>query len=828
MKRALETKELSLDKLKTQQRWTIHKNKRPLNPRDGKLCNKGGAYHRIKRESARIAYCVNYKTAQEALDKWGGEGIGVYAGLGQTGAYVWGIDLDDCFNDDGSLKAFAQKIVDRFNTYTEVSGSRKGLHLLGISEYPLLQFEDPATRERKTQGSRIFKDVPDGEGGTIHSVELYSEGHYIRLTEDIYGEPKPLRNISVMTISLLAHLDRQKYNRLQAEKEAKKDAVAKKKKAEKKASTGTNTNVSKTNTKNVSTDAILHTMAKWKDKRVNAVLKGSDAVPDGFPSGSEADAYLLFKLAAFTHNAQQIRDIMMATSRAKARRDKWEGGSYGGLDWLDNEIAKAIEAVPIKYRPKKKPTSGSSIIVTQRKSVERVPEGKLLARLNGGVDAATDEDCNQHALWIKSKIAPLVDHQRKKLLSALEEYDLESASVLIDGEIEELEAIATALEGKDHTGWIRAESRYRIAKKYKAFVTDRRWIARLLFRWLNVEIKQLLQLDKLNGTTLYRDIVLPELKRCIGGKEAVTPYGLRQKNTYPERQQHCLVSQPVHALTNPKNPDYKHLKRPNGVDFKVPQYPDLVLTMGMPEDAQLTAYDKAVADALYSIAKWNNTAYIPLVLLCQVVKGSKDARITAEDKERARLSLRKLNSVWVHYREGKRYIEGSFINTIVYGETVNGEEDTATVYLNGIQLGYEYSANKLNHVITYGTYYREVPGLKLTTENALIVQYMLNRILLQRRVSKGVLTDGNHGIWSRDYFKTATVKMRLHYKTIFEQTGVTLNDSNKTRREKKQAAIISKTIPEALMYWKQIGVIAGYEEQDEDGLEIEINYTTHK
>ncbi len=41
-----------------------------------------------------------------------------------------GVDLDDCFNKDGSLKGWAHDIFNRLNSYTEKSPSGKGLHIL--------------------------------------------------------------------------------------------------------------------------------------------------------------------------------------------------------------------------------------------------------------------------------------------------------------------------------------------------------------------------------------------------------------------------------------------------------------------------------------------------------------------------------------------------------------------------------------------------------------------------------------------------------------------------------------------------------------------------
>src|SRR3990167_2521585 len=50
---------------------------------------------------------------------------------------VVGIDLDKCFNFDDSLKDFAQDALLSFDSYTEVSPSGNGLHVLVKSDVPL-------------------------------------------------------------------------------------------------------------------------------------------------------------------------------------------------------------------------------------------------------------------------------------------------------------------------------------------------------------------------------------------------------------------------------------------------------------------------------------------------------------------------------------------------------------------------------------------------------------------------------------------------------------------------------------------------------------------
>lgn len=51
-------------------------------------------------------------------------------------AGVIGIDLDKCINDAGELSSTARQIVQMVNSYTEVSPSGKGLHILACGSIP--------------------------------------------------------------------------------------------------------------------------------------------------------------------------------------------------------------------------------------------------------------------------------------------------------------------------------------------------------------------------------------------------------------------------------------------------------------------------------------------------------------------------------------------------------------------------------------------------------------------------------------------------------------------------------------------------------------------
>jgi hypothetical protein len=77
-----------------------------------------------------------------ALEEWQGETTRPYLGGGVGFVLTaddpyFGVDLDGCVDPvTGSVEAWAREIVDSLNTYTEISQSGTGLHLLGEGDLP--------------------------------------------------------------------------------------------------------------------------------------------------------------------------------------------------------------------------------------------------------------------------------------------------------------------------------------------------------------------------------------------------------------------------------------------------------------------------------------------------------------------------------------------------------------------------------------------------------------------------------------------------------------------------------------------------------------------
>ena len=109
--------------LKTLSQWVGYTSKKiPMSPHTG-----------------AAAASNNPDTWGTAAEAWAAKKRNGWAGIGYVftiAAGVVGIDLDDCFTEDGRLNDTARQIVQMMNSYTERSPSGKGLHILACGSIP--------------------------------------------------------------------------------------------------------------------------------------------------------------------------------------------------------------------------------------------------------------------------------------------------------------------------------------------------------------------------------------------------------------------------------------------------------------------------------------------------------------------------------------------------------------------------------------------------------------------------------------------------------------------------------------------------------------------
>jgi putative DNA primase/helicase len=79
---------------------------------------------------------LTWSTFEEAAEAYEN---GEYAGLGFvfcSGDPYTGIDLDDCVSEDGEIAGWALEIVRYFDSYTELSATGRGLHIVIRGDIP--------------------------------------------------------------------------------------------------------------------------------------------------------------------------------------------------------------------------------------------------------------------------------------------------------------------------------------------------------------------------------------------------------------------------------------------------------------------------------------------------------------------------------------------------------------------------------------------------------------------------------------------------------------------------------------------------------------------
>ena len=132
--------------------------KKPINPRTG-----GGA---MVDEPSTWA---DFDTTYEARVKFRGNGFGFLLGGGYAG-----IDIDNCIDSNGELSDMAEKIIERMNTYTEISPSKRGVHILF-----------------KVSEGFTF-DGKNGAKKDSIGLEIYCEGRYLTVTGNVYAHERPI------------------------------------------------------------------------------------------------------------------------------------------------------------------------------------------------------------------------------------------------------------------------------------------------------------------------------------------------------------------------------------------------------------------------------------------------------------------------------------------------------------------------------------------------------------------------------------------------------------------------------------------------------------
>jgi len=230
--------------------------------------------------------------ARSAYEDGKADGVGIVLGNG-----LCGMDLDDCLDPEtGALTAEARAIIREVNSYTEISPSCKGIHIV------------------------VHGTLPPGRRRT-GKIEMYSEGRYFTVTgRHLEGTPTTIETRTPQ----LAALHERLFGRN---------------------GTGRQTPQTPPPTPNDDDAALLDRARRAANGETFARLWGGDA--SGYPSASEADLALCSLLAFWVgKDASRMDGLFRQSGLMRAKWDARRGDrAYG-----ERTIAKVIADGQQTYR----------------------------------------------------------------------------------------------------------------------------------------------------------------------------------------------------------------------------------------------------------------------------------------------------------------------------------------------------------------------------------------------------------------------------------------------------------------------------------------------
>jgi Virulence-associated protein E len=128
-----------------------------------------------------------------------GSGVGIVLSRINGGdCCLCGIDLDTCRDPTTeTLQGWAQEVVDRFKTYTEVSPSGTGVKCFFMHA----SADTPAVE--RLFGGKTGKQFKNGGGEHCSAIEIYRTSHYFTVTSESVGPTDILRQVPLADLEWL-------------------------------------------------------------------------------------------------------------------------------------------------------------------------------------------------------------------------------------------------------------------------------------------------------------------------------------------------------------------------------------------------------------------------------------------------------------------------------------------------------------------------------------------------------------------------------------------------------------------------------------------------
>lgn len=305
--------------LKSLRRWVLWKN----GVRDGKPTKIPiRADNGFEAKANESGTWTTFEDAKEAFEKGQGEGIGFVFYRTDN---LCGIDLDHCIGPDGEIDAWAQEYARRLDSYTEISPSGTGLHVLCRGVIPVTSEADGG-KNKKFKGDGYRPDA---------GVEMYSNGHYLTVTG--------------RAIPTLPQTMQDRQDAVQGIFDEVFGTNAKtKKKTQEKAQDGPRTDQSGPADIQKEKEKVFKAIFKSKKSLVQFLTLHKNGDTSAYGEDDSAADLALCNLLAFYCNKNPVL-IDAIFRESKLMRDKWDE-PRGGQTYGQMTISKAIEDTKEGYQ----------------------------------------------------------------------------------------------------------------------------------------------------------------------------------------------------------------------------------------------------------------------------------------------------------------------------------------------------------------------------------------------------------------------------------------------------------------------------------------------
>jgi putative DNA primase/helicase len=274
--------------LKKRRQWVAYRpDKTPVNPTTG-----GNA------QADNPETWGNYEEAVQHWENHKGNGI---SGIGYEFSFYdpyCGIDLDKCRDpDSGEIKPWAQEIIKKLDSYTEISPSGTGVHILVKGKLP--------------KGADHQKSLP--ENGKI---EVYDVGRYFTVTGNhLDGTPASIQDRDKELKAFHAEVTAKPKTPPQAPGLPPTLDLA-------------------------DSEVIAKARAAQNGDKFERLMKGEWA---GYPTQSEADLALCCVLAFWTRDPGQIDRIVRQSGLMRDKWDRRQSGSTYGAKTIEKALSSTNE-----------------------------------------------------------------------------------------------------------------------------------------------------------------------------------------------------------------------------------------------------------------------------------------------------------------------------------------------------------------------------------------------------------------------------------------------------------------------------------------------------